>query len=87
LASKLDTDIGQHHWPPPLPSTINTAGQQHLPPQLVSTTGRHLWPGPFAKCSKYVDDADDDDDNMITTMMLMMMMVMMMVMMAIAMVP
>jgi len=32
---------------------------------LVSTTGRHYWPGLLATFSKHVDDdnADDDDDD------------------------
>ena len=43
---------------------MNTSGQQHWQPLLVSTTGRHYWPGPLATFSKHVDDdnADDDDD-------------------------
>ena len=63
LASKLDSNAGEHHWPAPLASTINATGQQHWPPPLVSTTGRHHWPGPLTTCSKHVDDDDDDDDD------------------------
>jgi hypothetical protein len=65
LASKLDSNTGQHHWPAQLASTINTTDQQHRPSPLVSTTGRHHWPRPLATCSKHVDDddADDHDDD------------------------
>jgi hypothetical protein len=63
LASKMDSNTGQHHLPAPVASTINTTGQQHWPLALVSTTGRHHWPGSLAPCSKHVDDDDDDDDD------------------------
>jgi len=62
LASKLDSNNGQHHWAAPLGSTINTLCQQHSATPMVSTTGRHHWPGPLAARSKRVYDDDDADD-------------------------
>jgi hypothetical protein len=59
LASKLDSNIGQHHWPAALASTINTTCQQHSAAPMVSTTDRHHWPGPLAACSKHFDDDDN----------------------------
>ncbi len=59
LASKLDSNIGQHHWPAPLASTINTTCQQHSAAPMVSTTDRHHWPGPLAACSKHFDDDEN----------------------------
>jgi hypothetical protein len=51
LARKLNKKWSKHHWPAPLASTIDTAGQQHCPLPLVSTAGRHHWPRPLATCS------------------------------------
>jgi len=56
----------------PLADTINSTSKQHRPLPLVSTAGRHHWPGPLAACSKHVgndnaidvdDDVNDDDDD------------------------
>jgi hypothetical protein len=58
FASKLDNNIGQHHWPAALASNIITC-QQHSAAPVVSTTDRHHWPDPLAACSKHVDDDDD----------------------------
>ena len=62
LASKLDSNIGQHRWPAPVASTINTLCQHSAAP-VVSTTGRHHWPGPLATCSKRVDEDDNADEH------------------------
>jgi hypothetical protein len=53
---------------------------------VVSTIGRHHWPGLLATRSKHIyddDDADyvDEDDRTMITMMMMRMMIMMMIMM------
>ncbi len=52
LANKLDSNIGQHHGPAALSSTINTTCQQHSTAPVVSTADRHHWPGPFGSMFK-----------------------------------
>jgi hypothetical protein len=45
LASELNSNIVQHHWPAPLASTINTTGQHHWAAPLASSTDVKYWVG------------------------------------------
>jgi hypothetical protein len=70
LANKLDSNIGQHHWPQPLAS---------LPP-LASSTGRHSWSAPQAGIIGQDTWQHVPNTSTMMTMMMMLMMIMVIVM-------